>query len=162
MCFSDLQEKWRVRWKKHFPRSKLDGRTKMNPKRSFRVLALLAFSPFFSSFTAGSSPNEPAEGVVVEEVAPNSAAEHAGIRSGDLLLSWSRGTGNGGPIRSPFELGLLEIELAPRGTVTLRGMREGASREWLLPIGDWGIKARPTCPGDLLTLYWLGRDRIAA
>jgi len=106
-------------------------------------------------------PGEPREGVVVEKVAPASAAESAGIRPGDLLLTWSRGEGNGGPIRSPFDLGRLKIEQAPRGELTLRGLREGQGREWRLPADSWGIKARPILPAALLALYRQGQDRIA-
>jgi tetratricopeptide (TPR) repeat protein len=104
----------------------------------------------------------PEEGAVVEEVSKGWAAERAGIRSCDLLLSWSRGEENSGPVRSPFDLGQLEMKQAPLGIVTLRGIREGVSREWILPPGRWGLKVRPTFPEALLALYKKGSQRIAS
>jgi CHAT domain-containing protein/Flp pilus assembly protein TadD len=133
----------------------------MIPNRPLRVFfLLLALAPLP---TAGASPpEEPEDGVVVEEVLKDSPAERAGLRPGDLLLSWSRGEGNGGPVRSSFELLEIQAEQAPRGEVTLQGRREGTSREWLLPPRPWGVLTRPTLPQTLLSLYIQARNLLAA
>ncbi|HEX9941061.1 MAG TPA: CHAT domain-containing protein [Thermoanaerobaculia bacterium] len=136
----------------------------MIPTKNLRVfsliLGLLTLSVLLAILVV--APGEPEEGAVVEEATQGWAAERAGIQPGDLLLSWSRGSGNRGPVRSSFDLGQLEIEQAPFGMVTLRGTREGGSREWIVPPGRWGLRARPTLPEAILSLYGQGRNRIAA
>jgi len=107
-------------------------------------------------------PAKPDPGIVVEEVAPASAAESAGIRPGDVLLCWFREDGSDGPLGSPFHFGQVVIEQAPRGAVTLQGRREERDRQWTVEPGSWGIRARPTFAADLLKLYQEGRERIAA
>jgi hypothetical protein len=42
-------------------------------------------------------------GLLVEDVARNCAAEEAGLRSGDILLDWSRGSEKG-DLHSPFDI----------------------------------------------------------
>ncbi len=133
----------------------------MIPNSRVRVFfLLLGLSPLPAVLTAP-MPDEPEEGAIVEEIMKGRAADRAGIRPGDLLFSWSRGEGNGGPVRSPFDLGQLEVEQA-LGVVTLHGTRESESREWILPLGQWGLRARPTLSGALVALYQQGRERIAA
>src|SRR5262249_9836752 len=124
-----------------------------------RVLLLLLSLPL-SPMAFASEPEEPEEGAVVEEVTKGWAP--VGMRSGDLLLSWSRGEESNGPVRSPFDLDQIFIEQAPLGRITLRGTGEGESRKWALPPGGWIIQARPTLPKALLALYEQGRDQIAA
>src|SRR5262249_1797955 len=94
-------------------------------------------------------------GVVVEWVTKNSAADKAGVRAGDLLLTWTRGK-ESGRIDSPFDLPFIRFEQASRGTVTIAGLR-GAEREtWLLTSDTWGIAARPTFEANLLATYLEG------
>ena len=63
--------------------------------------------------------------MVIEEIGKGSALEKAGLRPGDLLLSWER-EGSQGEIRTPFDWIWVRNEQAPRGTVRLRGERDGA------------------------------------
>ena len=93
-------------------------------------------------------------GVVVESVTPGSPGEAAGLRPGDVILSWP-----GGTIRSPFDLVPLDIEEAPRRGVTLRGKREGQDFEWTLKTTEWGIEVRPNVPDGLVGG---GDDTLAA
>lgn len=102
------------------------------------------------------------ERIIVETVAPGSAAERAGLQPGDELIAWSSESGVSGALRTPFDLGTVKIEQAPRGAVTLRGDREGEEKTWSVPPGVWGIEARPDLSPDLLALYEQGRQRIAA
>ena len=102
-------------------------------------------------------------GVFVEEVARNSAGESAGIKSGDVLLSWVRTASPPanpaealGVLGSPFDLAEIEIEEAPRGSVTLTGIRDGQSFSATLPPGEWKIMARPHVPEALLASYQEG------
>jgi len=91
-------------------------------------------------------------GIVVGKVAPHSEGEKAGIREGDILLSWSRGDSKG-EIQSPFDLPEIEIEQAPWGTVKLAGLRETEKQVWSLGQGPWGLTARPNFVGRLLSEY---------
>ena len=100
---------------------------------------------------AGVEGNAVSGGVVVRQVGAHGAAERAGIRPGDILLAWLREAnppGNPAPakgaIRSDFELTEAEIEQAPRGQVTLEGLRadheKTASRA--APCSKWPLSAR--------------------
>src|SRR5260370_7259731 len=91
-------------------------------------------------------------GIVVESVAKYSEAEKAGLQEGDLLLSWSRGDAKG-EIESPFDLSGTEIEQAPRGTVTLKGFRDGQRRISHLGPKNWSVKPPPTLPHNLHVIY---------
>jgi tetratricopeptide (TPR) repeat protein len=84
-------------------------------------------------------------GVVVEKVDKNSEAEKAGLREGDVLLSWSRGDQGDqqGDIQSPFDVSWLDIEQRPRGTVTVYGQRLGRKQSWALGAIPWLLNVRP-------------------
>ena len=103
----------------------------------------------------------PAAGVVVETVAPESPAERAGLRSGDVIVSWSCGAAEGS-IRSSYDLLPLEIEEAPRRAVTLRGKRGDQETAWTLTAGEWGLESRPILPATLTDLYLDGKTRSEA
>lgn len=107
------------------------------------------------------APGESENEAVVDAVGRGWAADRAGLRPGDVILSWSRGAENG-PVRTPFELAQVEINQAPLGRVTLLGSRNGETRAWVLPPGMWSLWARPGLPRSLLALYRQGESRIAA
>ena len=95
-------------------------------------------------------------GVLVEEVAKNSAAEKAGLQEGDVLLSWRRGDATG-DIESPFDISNLAIEQGPRGMVLLKGERRTEESTWTINSpGPWGMKTRPFLSGNLLSSYLEG------
>jgi CHAT domain-containing protein/Tfp pilus assembly protein PilF len=103
-----------------------------------------------------------AESIVIEKIAAGSAAERAGLQPGDELTAWSSERGSSGALRTPFDLGRVKIEQAPRGVVILRGFREGEQMAWSVLPGVWGIEARPDLAPGLLVLYEQGRQQIAA
>lgn len=102
------------------------------------------------------------ERVVVEEIAPGSAGEQAGLQPGDELAAWSDERGGSGVLRTPFDLAEVKVEQAPRGVILLRGSREREEKVWRVPPGAWGIEARPALEPGLLSLYEQGRQRIAS
>lgn len=102
-----------------------------------------------------------APGVVVEKVIPNSEAEKAGIRAGDILSNWSRADARG-QIESPFDLAQIEIEQAPRGKVTLEGLWGTERRSWTIGPAVWGIETRPNFQGKLLGIYQQGQELSVA
>jgi len=91
-------------------------------------------------------------GIVVESVAKHSEGDKAGLSEGDAILAWSRAEVKG-DIRSPFDLTSVEIEQAPRGQVTLQGLRGEAKQSWTMGPSTWGISSRPNLPENLLTIY---------
>lgn len=110
---------------------------------------------------------QPPPGVVVEEVAAGSEAAAAGIKPGDLLLSWRRAaeppanpTEARGEIGSPFDLSEVEIEQAPRGPITFAGSRNGEGFSATLPAGEWRLSIRPQMPKTLLAGYQEGKTLI--
>jgi CHAT domain-containing protein/Tfp pilus assembly protein PilF len=95
----------------------------------------------------------------VETVDPGGVAHGAGIRVGDLLTAarWSDPIGDSRPpgrtLDSPFDLSWAEAEKAPRGRVTLVGLRDGEDFTVTLPPGEWGLGTRPHMDAEALSRY---------
>ncbi len=130
------------------------------------ALSLLLSSSAFAQAAANSKSNtntRPAgnlgEGVLVEEVKKTFEADKARLHSGDLLLNWTRGDSKG-KIESPFDLLEIELDQAPRGAVTLEGLRGTEKRTWILGPNNWGVVTRPNLPEGLLVDYIEG-ERLA-
>jgi CHAT domain-containing protein/Tfp pilus assembly protein PilF len=96
-------------------------------------------------------------GVVIEDVKPDSAAQGAGLKVGDAILSWSRGTDTG-KTESPFDWIDLEVEQIPRGPVTLRGIRGSREKSWTLSNTLEGVTTRPMLRPELMTLWQRCRE----
>ena len=111
--------------------------------------------------TDGRASGEHGHGVVVEQVTKGSAAAGAGLQQGDVILHWTR-SDTGGPIESPLDLQAVEIEQAPRGSITLEGRRDAEKREWLLTSENWGAKVRPVLPETFLQHYRAGQELAGA
>jgi tetratricopeptide (TPR) repeat protein len=108
-----------------------------------------------------------AQGVVVETVAVASAPEKAGVRAGDVFRTWTRLANPpihpepaSGVLQSPFDWQWLEIEQAPRGTVELRGERQGEPLVLQVPIGLWEAQVRPVLPAELEHVYRRGKELV--
>lgn len=126
------------------------GRPRAGAARSALSLALTLAA-------AACGPREPERpaAVAVETVAPHGAGARAGLRPGDLLLSWRRRAAPpanpreaAGPIRSCTEIPEIEVERAPRGPVELRVARGPEILSVEMPPGDWEVEVRPLGPGD--------------
>ena len=115
------------------------------------LLVLLVFLPSCASLAPGS------EGVVVEAVFPQSPGALAGLRPGDVLLSWSSKEEDG-QIVSPYDLVPPELEVSPRHPVTLQGRRGRLERTWIVREADWGIRARPVRRYPAWSLHRLAQD----
>ena len=103
----------------------------------------------YAASAANTAPSVPG-GVVVESLEPGGAAEKAGLKAGDVLLSWERAANlpanpepASGEFRTPFDLRETEIEQAPRGSLKICVVREERSFEVEIPPGDWKAKTRP-------------------
>ena len=91
-----------------------------------------------------------APGVVVESLSPQGAAGRAGLRPGDVLLSWRRPAAPpanpraaAGDFRSCTDFAGVESEQAPRGRVELRVRRGARVASVELPAGDWQVEVLP-------------------
>src|SRR5215831_12306704 len=96
-------------------------------------------------------------GVVVEKVAKGSEGERAGLKEGDVVLSWSRGDLKGS-VDSPFDLSPAEIEQAARGPVLLTGTRGVEKKSWTLGANAWTVQTRPNFIGSTLAAYLSGQE----
>src|SRR6476646_1770752 len=122
------------------------GRKKATPQmyasRRYLVLLVVFTIAILASAFGQSSP----PGVVVEKMTRGLAADKAGLRESDTILSWGRGVDHG-RIDSPFDLSAVEVEQASRGVITLNGLRGQEPRTWTLnPSNNWGIETRPPLP----------------
>jgi tetratricopeptide (TPR) repeat protein len=99
--------------------------------------------------------------VVIEKVAKNFEGERADLREGDILLRWRCGQVHG-EIQSPFDLAKVEIEQAPRGTVTLEGLRTNEDKVWRLGQNAWRVEVQPNFTEAELALYREGQELAAA
>jgi CHAT domain-containing protein/tetratricopeptide (TPR) repeat protein len=110
--------------------------------------------PLLVACSVGAGASRAVADVVVEEVERSGAGALAGLRPGDVVLSWSRAAhppanpdAQGGPVLSPFDLNEAELEQAPRGPVSLHVRRDGQVRDFDLPRGVWGLSTHPLLPG---------------
>src|SRR5260370_3771707 len=100
-------------------------------------------------------------GVVIEAVKKNCEAEEAGLEEGDTLLHWARGAVQG-EIEARFDLSWMEIEQAPRGAVTIEGLRGTDKKVWTLGPESWSVNARPSLSEVLLSIYLEGQKLATA
>ncbi|MFL6260012.1 MAG: tetratricopeptide repeat protein [Thermoanaerobaculia bacterium] len=144
--------------------------------RQQRALSIMAL--FFLGLAGAASPQDRAgsvvetggPGVVVEEVSTGSALEKAGLRPGDLLLTWERAPdppanpeGDKGEIQTVFDWLWVQTEQAPRGTVRLHGERDGVATSFEIQKGpEWDAEMRPRMAADLLQMYTEGRRQVEA
>jgi len=101
------------------------------------------------------------KGLVVEQVSKNSQAERAGVRSGDILLSWNRAAVQG-EFESPFDFADVFFEQASRSPIVISGIRGREQRTWRLSADTWGISVRPNFSEPLLSMYLHARTLVAA
>lgn len=104
------------------------------------------------------SPVAAAGGVVIKQIEGGGAAQLAGLKAGDRLLTWNRGEepenpGAGGKFHSPLDLKVIEIREAPLGPITLTGEGTRGAFSLALPPGTWGISSRPVLDAGTLDVY---------
>jgi CHAT domain-containing protein/tetratricopeptide (TPR) repeat protein len=116
-------------------------------------------------------------GIFLDEVAPGSEIEKAGLRVGDMLCSWERPSSPPanpepaqGVLASPFDWMWLEVEQSYRGSVILFGERRGEQRAWHVSAGEWNVhfnserrgrsRARPILGSREAALYEKGRLQV--
>ena len=101
-----------------------------------------------------------ASGIVLEDAGKGAALERAGLHPGDLLFAWESEAGKG-EIRTVFDWSWVRTEQAPRGTVRLRGTRDGVPILFEVPKGsEWDARVRPELTASRLQTYIEGRQRI--
>lgn len=139
----------------------------MRGKRATGFLVPVLFCIAFSAVDghAAGGRRRPTEGIVAERVGKGSAAEKAGIETGDILLSWEREAnppanpvGASGRFQSPFDLDELGTEQAPRGEINVRVGRGDKEFIATLTPGIWSLSARPAWPGEIQEQYARGGE----
>ena len=117
---------------------------------------------------AKAAPKSP-EGVVVESAEKGGAAEKAGLKPGDVMLSWERVAnppanpkGARGKFETPFDVLEAEIEQAPRGRFEVTGRRGGETLRVEIPQGKWQLKALPILAEKELAVYRKAVETIDA
>jgi len=99
-----------------------------------------------------------AGGGIVVDAAPDRGDDKP--REGDILLSWAWKEGGEGPHPIPhvFEFERIEEEVSARGTVFLRGRRNGEDVTFALREADWGFSVRPRIEEPEATWVLEARD----
>ncbi len=93
---------------------------------------------------------KPSPGVVVESLGAQGAGARAGLRAGDVLLSWRRPAAAPanpreaeGNLASCPDVAEVESEEAPRGPIEIRIQRGSSVSTVRVPAGEWQIGVRP-------------------
>jgi CHAT domain-containing protein len=135
-------------------------------RRTVVLVSLLLASPVCLRDAAGQT-GLVLPGVVVETVDVGSAPYRAGIRSGDVLIGWSRVTSAPGerPVRgrfkSPFDLKPFELEEVPRGAHALVIERAGRRLTLVNSPGPWtDMTVRSNLAGEALKEYERGLEQV--
>ena len=127
--------------------------------RQAEILLLTVAGVCFFAASALAQPT--GEGVVVLRVGNNAVAERAGLKPGDLLLTWEH-DGKTEKIRSPFDMPVLETERAALAPVAIDGLRGSEKMHWVLGDGAWNLKVRPNLNGELLAGYQQAMEAASA
>ncbi len=140
--------------------------------RDFRpfslLLSLLALSPLHAALATDTPCPLSTPGLVIETVAPESAAFRAGLMPGDRLASWCRTPGGAGAcaargdLRDPFDWLNVQMEDVQMGGVVVEGTRGSESRRWSLLPTSQGLTLAPLLQGELGRIYQSARDRERA
>lgn len=105
-------------------------------------------------------PAVAAQGVVVLEIGKESVGPKEGLKAGDTVVRWSRGTAAAkaaeGAFGDGFDWDWFELEQVPRGAVTLFCAEGAIQKPIALPAGIWDITAGPALPPDLAELWARG------
>ena len=108
-------------------------------------------------------------GVVVESVPRGGAGATAGLRPGDVLLTWTRAAAPpanpqpaSGTLRTVFDVLDVLQDQSPRGPIEVDGWRDGLPLTLTLREGDVWLQARPVLAPEPMVAYDAGRDRVGA
>jgi len=112
-------------------------------RRLVRQLCLWAL-PVFMAGLSRAAEDQP--GVKVVSVEKESAAARAGLQAGDIVSGWTQGRMTGA-ITDAFYFDFLARERAPRGSLTLTGLRSGKAASWTISNDDWKTRTIPVLPG---------------
>ena len=120
--------------------------------------------------TLGAAPKRETAhlGIVVESAVPGYEAAKAGIRAGDVLVSWDRAANPpsnpasaNGFFDSPFDVDEIRFEQGPRArTLTLGLMRDGNRIAVRIGQYPWRLETRPRFSRRWLPRYDKGRTLI--
>ncbi len=122
------------------------------------VLAALLAAAFASNLLSQATTEE--SGVIVESVGATSVLAVAGVRAGDMLLSWERTSGpllepesSKGHFASILDWYWVVSEQSPRGVIRLVVERRGDHIRLDVPVGDWEANLRPKMSERMLEAY---------
>jgi CHAT domain-containing protein/Tfp pilus assembly protein PilF len=93
-----------------------------------------------------------ASGIIVEDILPNSPGARAGLKVGDLLMTY-----DGRPLVSVATLRALQVEAGAKKEIRLGIQRDGQIIWITVPVGTLGILPRPALSDALLKFYVEGK-----
>ncbi len=105
-------------------------------------------------------------GVVILRLPDWSSLAAAGVKSGDLLLTWSREAKAAGDIpaagefRSVYDYYEVLTNQVPRGPIVLTLQRGTRVQEYKIETSEWGARVRPNLPDDLLATYTVAEGQV--
>jgi CHAT domain-containing protein/Tfp pilus assembly protein PilF len=97
----------------------------------------------------------------VDVVLKDTPAQKAGVKRGDILLTWARNETRG-TFESPFNLSYVFLDQGLCGPITINAVRGNQPQRWLFGPDSWNISVRPNFTEPLLSIYSEGEQLFAS
>jgi len=128
----------------------------MHPRSPLSVVLILSLTVELQiALSASAIAEQKMSGLIAEELTPESAADKAGLKLGDTIISY-----DGKPLASPAVFNAAQENTFAKKEVTLEVRRGEELLEIRVPMGVIGIRVRPALSPAVEDLYEQGKSGL--